>query len=174
MGKASKRGVVRLIGGASASGKSTVAKMMARELGIPLIELDPIFDAVTGGRSATAVASTEGICEALLSGLVRAGANCVVEGGWIQPEIADKYRGAGLQAVFCGYPNAIAEDRLESMRGGRHWMTKIDDRNEAIGLVQKQIEDSRSYKTRAERFSFDFIDFGDIAAGIAAIRSKFL
>jgi predicted kinase len=173
MSEASKRGVVRLIGGASAAGKSTVAKVIARELGVPLIELDLIFDAISNCEAATAATSTQGICETLLSGLVSAGANCVVEGGWIQPEIAEKYRGAGLQAVFCGYPNATAEDRLKAMQGGHHWMTKIDPKD-AIRLLEKQIKDSNSYRVRAEKLSFDFIDFGDISAGTAAMRSKFL
>jgi shikimate kinase len=167
-------GIVRLIGGASASGKSTTAKEIARTLGVPLIELDPIYNAVEKGGSSGAVQTTNDICETLLAGLLSASADCVLEGGWISPEIAQKHCGDGMIAVFTGYPGADASERLEVMRqSSKHWISRLDD-SEAIEKIEQQIVGSRWYRDEAAKRGFTFIDFSSFEEGASALKATLL
>lgn len=167
---------VFFIGGASGSGKSTVARAIASRLCVPLLQLDDLHDLLKpppGSDCDAHVKTTEAVAPFLIEQLLKAGANALVEGGWIQPEGAKDLRAKWprrFTAVYCGYPGVTAHERFTRMcqvNSTHHLLSG----NNVIDALNQQICDSKSYQTRCNNLNFRFVDFSDLAAGRAALNT---
>ncbi len=110
---------------------------------------------------------------ALLLSLLEQKFFCVVEGGWIQPEmIADLEGTHRIFSIFCGYPHANAEERHDVMKKHARrgdWLIRRP-KNEAINWIEQQIIESESYRERCEERGLSFVDFSDFPTGFKEIE----
>lgn len=168
---------VYFIGGASASGKSTVAKKLASSK-YQSLELDDFQNILSNVilDCNERKSATEAVAETAVRQLLASHSSCLVNGSWISAEIAYKLQqefGNLFQPIFCGFPNAIASERLKAIKEtGTHWLTKESD---AFGMswLQGQIDASISYQKECKKYNLEFIDFSDFSTGEAALLSNF-
>lgn len=173
-------GKVYFVGGASASGKSVATRQMAIESGLPRIELDGLYNALEQDcdektRQRVMKTSTRVYIQQLLD----AGASMIVEGGWMWPDVAAELvqqSNGRLSAVFCGYPNATAADKLKAIRNygqaPKHWLAR-KDKDWALSWIEKQISGSREYEDAAAKVNLHFFDFSDVSSGNAQLLNHF-
>ena len=168
------------IGGSSASGKSTVANEIAKTWGLPVIRIDNYRDIIDEINlpNDTATAVTKALSLQVVTHLVCSGAQCVVEGAWITPAQASKFRQSGFfHPVFCGYPNADPARRYDIIlsRGGskeRHWLC-ARSRNEAIAFLRKKIASSVAEQVECNQFDIKFVDCTDFGEGASEVLKLF-
>ena len=82
---------------------------------------------------------------------------------------------SAFRAVFCGYPESSASDRLElykSHDGKKHWLTTKPEA-EALDMISVQIDGSKNYRNTAEEAGFRFINFSDVSAGNQALLADY-
>jgi len=168
--------MVYYIGGASASGKSTVAKRLSENAGFGLIELDELFNAVkaTVDSKETAISVMNNVANVLVRQLLAANICCVVEGSWLLPEAADGITATypRFRAVYCAYPHSSARARLELLRSDdKHWLTREDEET-ALAFLQEQI--SLWYETECNRLNLAFFDFSEIDKGAQMLKEDFV
>jgi shikimate kinase len=167
--------MVYYIGGASASGKSTVAKRLSENAGLALIELDELFNAVEASVDSknTAISVMNNVADVLVRQLLAANISCIVEGGWLLPEaangIAVKY--PHFRAVYCAYQYSLAAARLELLRrDGKHWLAHEEEET-ALAFLCKEI--SPWYATECKRLNLAFFDFSEIDKGVQMLEEDF-
>ena len=171
-------GRLYFIGGASAAGKSTVARALATRTGRNSIELDAYYDLLeplTRNSRALEQATTQVSLEAVRQ-MLKLGAKGIVEGGWIAPARAWQLHNesAGhFYPVYCGYPQAKAKPRLALIRAQpQHWLADKTD-SEALEFLRQQIKDSRWYQQECAKYGLPFFDFSEVASGAAALERDY-
>lgn len=162
---------IYFVGEPSASGKSTVTTEIAREHDVPRIELDDLYNCLDFIQDKKLRVETMNTAtESFLRMLVVAGADMIVEGGWLWPTTAARLvnqSGGKFCAVFCGYPNASTQSRLELLHthsGKKHWIT-CKPEAEALSWIAEQISASTNYKQAAEAVQLAFFDLTDPKEG---------
>jgi shikimate kinase len=165
-GKVILQNKIIFIGGASASGKTTVAKQLAEKLERPLISLDDFYNAtgeIEDGNLRKRI--TRKFSEALIEQLAVAGTACVVEGGWISVEVASSFCGDIVDAGFCGYFASDLSMRLDNIcNTGKHWLAN-KSKDEALNFLQNQVSGSEHYQSECEKYSLSFFDFSSPEEG---------
>ncbi len=165
---------IYFIGGASASGKSTVARLLAAQEERSIVELDNFYDIL---ESATQDESflektTQKIALELVSQLLAANAFCIVEGGWIPPFEAKKLKDSSqdrFYPVYCGYLNGKAKDRLRKIRDGKsHWLTEKPPKV-ARAYLRDQLKRSHWYQKQCKKYDLPFFDFSNFGDGVTAL-----
>jgi shikimate kinase len=167
--------MVYYIGGASGSGKSTVAKRLSKNSGLGLIELDAIFNAVEASVESkeTAPKVMNNVAGSLIKQLLAARISCIVEGGWLRPEAAKQISldCPHFHAVYCAYPNTPPEVRLELLRtDGTHW---IAQKNHEDALAALRDQNSQWYEEECKRLKLTFFDFSEIDSGAKMLEDDF-
>lgn len=169
------------IGGASASGKSTVAKEVSQEHGLPMTKLDDINNLLqkAGVEESERWKASREVSFKFVSVLIKSiksGTQCLVEGVYILPdEAAELMKGGNFYPVYCGYPDAVAQDRFEQIKenstGNReHWLLfKSDD--EALAFLQREIENSIKYRDECKRWQIEFFDFTIFEDGASQLKT---
>lgn len=172
------KNAIYFIGGASASGKSTVASRMAERDALPVIELDRFYDLLSRHlRDREVLASvTERMAREVATQLLRCNALGLLEGGWIYPararKLQDEFDGR-FCPVYCGYPRADAKERLTLIKhGDRHWLTE-ESKKTAVAYLQEQIEESRWYQKECQKYALPFFDFSSIEEGAQALERHY-
>jgi 2-phosphoglycerate kinase len=166
------------IGGASASGKSTAARALSEDIRLPVMYLDNCSDALAeiGLSESTHYQAMAEFSSFFVSRLMETNARNIVEGCWIDPDRASALMETGtFFPVYCGYPTADPEARLEimsSVKDNFHWLT-TKPRDEAIDFLEKQTIYSKWYQEECEKYGITFIDFSDFESGTARLRAHF-
>jgi len=165
-----KSGII-FIGGASGSGKTSAANDLGKKKTLPVLSLDSIYNMFKDViPKDVRVEKTESVCLDLIEQLLRFDAKGIVEGGWLQPEGAERLRSKYCQtffATFCGYPEVDPEQRYTHMNGGQsdcHHLVQ-GSKDEAINKLRDQITASLSYRERCKQKNFIFCDFGEWSKG---------
>ncbi|MFO1423224.1 MAG: hypothetical protein U1F70_06160 [Candidatus Competibacteraceae bacterium] len=169
---------IYFIGGASASGKSTVAKELSNLYSLPVVELDRFYDVlmpIVHDRELL-VSITDQVVLEVARQLLELKADCIIEGGWIQPKQAsrlkDKSKGR-FWPVYCGYPRADIESRYSAIKkSGSHWLTS-ESKKEARSFLIKQVEGSEYYRKKCEKLGIDFFDFTEFLEGSKTLHAHF-
>lgn len=169
---------VYFIGGASASGKSWVAQSLAQKHCLPLIHLDEFHNAL---RSVPASGSdleeaTKAVCLVATKQLLMLGRLCIVEGGWIDPDVAASLFGSGevvRSAVYCGYGDNALEQKYDSIvQGGAHWLAKRP-RGDALEFLKDQVRGSEWYRDGCTNHGISYIDFTEFDDGTRSLECHF-
>ncbi|HRC71365.1 MAG TPA: hypothetical protein PK880_02400 [Candidatus Competibacter sp.] len=175
---ATSRGSIYFIGGASASGKSTAARMLAARDGRAVVELDNFYDIlgkVVDDQGALEKV-TQKIALEVVARLLSADAFCIVEGGWIDPSKARKLKEASdgrFYPVYCGYPRLKVEARFKMIRKKKvHWLAEKSAKA-AHSFLQEQIKLSRWYRKECKRYDLPFFDFSTVEDGVAALSVNY-
>lgn len=169
---------IYFIGGASASGKSTVARLLAAEDGRSVVALDNYYDILESAfhDHDLLVKISERIALEVVTQLLATNAFCIVEGGWIAPQQARKLRerSAGrFYPVYCGYPETKASTRLAVIKNDQnHWLAEKSEKA-AHAFLKTQIQQSHWYRTQCQKYELPFFDFSSLEAGVAALRSNY-
>ena len=169
---------VYFIGGASASGKSTCAHLLAEEFGVHTIALDNIFDVLKQavGDEDTGVKITNDVAPFCVKKFIQSGVTGIVEGGWIAPKQASKIAaqyGSRFQPVYCGYANADIQARLAMiLESGDHWLAEMDQQ-EALDWLEDQIKASQWYASKCKKYNLPFFDFSDFTKGYRQLRKHY-
>ena len=174
--------MIYLIGGCSRSGKTTLARRMLRERGVPCFSSDHL--ARTFGRLGLAGVSvdeddraTAKKLELVLLNLVAAigydSEDYLLEGVHLGPaQIRHAIDGYELPFSACllGYPDADPEEKLaalEAARSGQGDWLKGFDRATQLRFLEAQREISREQRSAAERLDLPFFDgSADIAQAV--------
>lgn len=170
--------MVLFIGGASRSGKTTVAKKLSGVLNLPLVNLDSMDRDLfkTGGQiKFFRDRRTKTACARMVSELIKVNADCIVEGGWMDPEIAAKlYKSGAFHPAYCGYAGADPKDRLALYKANTsdNWFDKLPD-GRALKWIKQQISGSRWYEKECARLNIPYFDFTDISAGSTGLVGHF-
>ena len=169
---------IYFIGGASASGKSTIAKELSSLYSFPVVELDRFHDIlmpIVHDREQL-VSATSKIAFEVVRQFVELNGNCIIEGGWIQPSKASKLKEGSrnyFYPVYCGYPKADVESRYSALKkSGSHWLNSKPGK-EARAFLRTQINESESYRQECERLRIEFFDFTVFSEGSEALRAHF-
>ena len=169
---------IYFIGGASASGKSTIAKELSSLYSFPVVELDRFHDIlmpIVHDREQL-VRTTGKITLEVVRQLLELNVSCIVEGGWIQPRKASKLKEKSkgyFYPVYCGYPRADVESRYSVIqKDGLHWLNSKPGKK-AQSFLRTQIDESESYRQECERLQIEFFDFTVFSEGSEALRSHF-
>ncbi|MBO6782709.1 MAG: AAA family ATPase [Alphaproteobacteria bacterium] len=171
---------VLFIGGASGSGKTTAAAVLAQELGLHCVHLDefhyPLHHANRAGAIGRdlSVDLTRAICHRVVEQLLANGAACVVEGGWLTVrQAADLMSDSRFSPLFCAFPEADPGERWRQMREGpgAHWLKTYNDAR-AIAWLERQVAESRDYRTECCANDVAFVDCSDLTTATASILSK--
>jgi predicted kinase len=165
---------VIFIGGASAAGKTTLARQLGSLLQLPVLGLDRLFGAL--GPAFAEVeeqrAATRRIARALVQELLLSGARCIVEGGWLRPPDAAALRSDnGLEVLYCGFPETTAAERLRAIRtaeGEPHWLALQSDA-EALAWLEGQIEGSRRQRDQCAVLGLSYFDCSRFEKSAAAL-----
>lgn len=169
---------IYFIGGASASGKSTCAHLLAEEFDVNTIELDDIFDVIKQavGDEDTGVNITNKVAPYCVKQFIKSGVTGILEGGWLNPKQASKIAaqyGSKFQPVYCGYTNADIPARLAMIfERGDHWLAEMDHQ-EALDWLKDQIEASRWYASGCKKYNLPFFDFSDFTKGCRQLRKHY-
>ena len=124
-----------VVSGPPASGKSTLAPVVARELGLPLVAKDTIKDALMSVLPVPDVAASRqlgrGAVAAMLAVAAESPTGAVIESNFYRSVARQNLRelpGAVVE-VFCRCPKAVALERYQRRAGSRHAGHFDGDRN---------------------------------------------
>ncbi len=167
------------IGGASAAGKSTAAEMLSTQTGRPVFDLDKILHQVEKHADTSEEQGdfTRILARTFIEEMLTTKTRCIVEGVWIQPaisaELLDQY-GRNYFPIYCGYPNANAEERLQTIAdNGTHWLA-MRPKPEATAFIQDKIEkQSTQIRAEANKYGLNFIDFSTQSQGCEDLLQLF-
>ena len=165
---------IYFIGGASASGKSTAARMLAARDGRAVVELDNFYDIL--GKFVDDQGALEKVTEKIalevMARLLAADAFCIVKGGWIDPAKAKKLKetSAGrFYPVYCGYPRLQVEARFKMIRKAKaHWLAEKSAKA-AHAFLREQLKLSKWYRKECQKYDLPFFDFSTVEDGAAAL-----
>jgi shikimate kinase len=169
---------IYFIGGASASGKSRVARSLAVQDGRSVVELDHYYDILEPAihDHDVLVKTTGRIALEAVTQLLAADAFCIVEGGWIAPAQARKLKewSAGrFYPVYCGYPKAKAEDRLAVIKKAQsHWLVEKSEKTARV-FLETQIKQSHWYRKQCQKYDLPFFDFSSLEHGAASLSAHY-
>lgn len=169
---------IYFIGGASASGKSTIAKGLSVLYALPVVELDRFYDILMQAicDREELVVATKKVALEVVKQFLGAKAGCIIEGGWIQPEQANKLKKEAkgrFYPVYCGYPKANIESRyLAIKKSGSHWLSSQSE-PEARSFLITQIKESEYYRQECEKLRIEFFDFTEFSEGSRVLRAHF-
>lgn len=169
---------IYFIGGASASGKSVVARALAAEAQWPIVELDEFYDILDSAFEdhTNLEKATDKIALQVVVQLLAVNAACLVEGGWIDPAPAKKLKDRSqgqFYPVYCGYPNGTVEQRLTMIKREKaHWLAERSKKT-ARAYLESQIKHSRWYQRQCDQYGLPFFDFSDISVGVAALSANY-
>lgn len=151
------------IGGASAAGKTTLARHLGHLLQLPVLSLDRLYGAI-GPAFADGEehrAATRRICRALLRELLASSARCIVEGGWLRPPDAATLRSDdGLEVLYCGLAETTAAERLRVIRSAKdepHWLAAQSE-VEALAWLEEQIMSSHRVRDQCAVLGLTYLD----------------
>lgn len=115
-----------VVSGPPASGKSTLAPVLARELALPLLAKDTIKDALMSVLPVADVEASRQIGRGAVAAMVAVAAEspigAVIESNFYRSAAAEALRllpGAVVE-VFCRCEQAVADERYRSRAGTRH------------------------------------------------------
>jgi hypothetical protein len=124
-----------VVSGPPASGKSTLAPVLARELGLPLVAKDTIKDALMSMLPVPDVEASRqlgrGAVAAMLAVAAESPIGAVIESNFYRSVAAPsigRLPGAVVE-VFCRCPKAVAIERYRRRAASRHAGHFDDDRN---------------------------------------------
>ncbi len=168
------------IGGAGASGKTVAAKQLARESGLPLVELDrcvlPLLRKHDKNTSDEDKMIVFDIIWETVQGFLKLDACFLAECGWMEPDKAAVLRARSngrFYPVFCGYTDSTIEKRYEKIQADdRHWLTIYDD-TFAREFLKRQTVESKQRKALCERKKIPYFDFTDFDNGHALLSNDF-
>ena len=115
-----------VVSGPPASGKSTLAPVLARQLGLPLIAKDTIKDALMAVLPVPDVAASREIGRAAVTAMLAVAAEspvgAVIESNFRRSVAADDLRRipGPVVEVFCRCDRDVARNRYERRAGTRH------------------------------------------------------
>lgn len=115
-----------VVSGPPASGKSTVAPALARELGLPLVAKDTIKDALMSLLPVPNVEASRQIGRGAVAAMLAVAADspigAVIESNFYRSVAVDELRRlpGRVVEVFCRCDQAVAKDRYASRVGTRH------------------------------------------------------
>jgi hypothetical protein len=161
---------IYFIGGASASGKSEVTKYIKENFeNIKTEELDDIYNSFDYNIvESEKVILTQELAYRKIGELYNLGFSGIVEGGWISPSKANELKntfGNRFYPVYCGYPNANVEDRIEEIiQSKEHWL-KSKTPDYRFEWVTKQKIESEDYQYHCNQYKIPFFDFSDFKIG---------
>jgi predicted kinase len=125
-GELSARPVFVVVSGPPASGKSTLAPVLARELGLPLIAKDTIKDALMSVLPVPDVDTSRQVGRGAVSAMLAVAADspigAVIESNFYRSVAVDSLRrlpGSVIE-VFCRCDQAVARARYQYRAGTRH------------------------------------------------------
>jgi 2-phosphoglycerate kinase len=155
-----------LIGGASRSGKTTTAKKMMKEAGIPYFSLDYLMMGIANGVPELGVQPTEGdfltgqrlwkIVEPLMTAMVENGIDYTVEGVQLLPAFVAQFQhkfAGDVRCCFIGQAEldvtAVVEMKLHSSATENDGFKDLNP-NEALAEMKRIQADSARYKEECE------------------------
>lgn len=169
--------MIHLVGGASRSGKSTLAITVLRECGVPFFSIDCIREGLKRGGGGLLAAAIEeddlraseqmtGFLEAMVDNVAFAFDDYLLEGVNLQPALMaalmreDRFR-TSLRCCVLGYPETTVDAMQEATAGGRaqvnDWLrTKPTDYRRAF--FEGQIAASRRHREDCETYGVPFVD----------------
>lgn len=169
---------IYFIGGASGAGKTRGAQQLAQISSLPAIEIDALQRLLIPAIPDTDLRSpvVRALTRVLLEQLIQVRATCIVDGAWLEPEMADRLKQDSndyFHPVFCGYSSENLEARYQSVRhANEHWLAYMPD-DWARAFVQKQVSDSSVVAQKCRELNIDYVDFTDFASGSSQLLENF-
>lgn len=169
---------IYFVGGASASGKTTITKKLSAKYLHPVVELDKFHMAITPAifERDPLVEATRNIAIEVIRQLLSSNASCIVEGAWINPEQAKELRDHSegrFHPVYCGYPEAAMDERFQAIKiSGTHWLA-MQPEDEARAFLIKEIVESKWYMEECQKHQIPFFDFSDFETGNEALAENY-
>lgn len=115
-----------VVSGPPASGKSTLAPGLARELGLPLVAKDTIKDALMSVLPVPDVEASRRVGRGAVAAMLAVAADspigAVIESNFYRSVAVEALRSlpGALVEVFCRCDQAVAYDRYQRRAGSRH------------------------------------------------------
>ncbi|MDO8863673.1 AAA family ATPase [Haliea sp. E1-2-M8] len=166
---------VFFIGGASASGKTTVALKLATTNSLSLIHLDAFYNTLRPAFKSDSdlEVATKSICQVAATHILAIGRKCILDGGWIDPEVAVALFGPSA-AIYCGYEDKDLGKRYDRILSkNEHWL-KDESKENALSFLQKQADGSEWYKSECKECNLPYVDFTNFPNHIPSeISSRF-
>lgn len=169
---------IYFVGGASASGKTVSTQALAQEFSVNTVTLDDFYDIIRKSFNDEPLVqkTTKNVTTSCVNKFLSIGATGIIEGGWIAPSQAAKIcksYGNRFCPVYCGYPQADIDTRLEMIvRDGKHWLAGRSQK-EARKWLKEQIEGSLWYASECLKYSIPFFDFSDVKKGQQQLQAHY-
>ena len=173
--------MIYLIGGASRSGKSIVARELLKRNGIPYFSMDVLMMGLHVGYPQLGIGPDVSdpvvtrrlwpIVHGLALNLLETEAAYAIEGVYLSPQhiaTLEKSHPAQVRGVFIGYSTISPTTKLLHIRAASHlpndWLSAQPDA-EILALVQRNIRRSRTARTACARLGIKYVDTSRDFAG---------
>lgn len=173
-----------ILGGASRSGKTLLARRAVAEKQIPYFPLDALFGALANGAPELGVTYDQAFIERaekmwpvskhLFNFFFEEEKDYLLEGDCILPSQIKELQDAGrpIKACFLGYTQLNADEKLALVRrhhqGEIDWTKEIPD-DQMLGMVNEMIEFSHYLKEECAKHG---IPFFDVSPDFAAVQDE--
>jgi hypothetical protein len=173
--------MIYIIGGASRSGKTLLARRVVAEKRIPYFPLDALFGALANGAPQLGVAYENSLMERpvkmwpitkpLLEFFFAEEKDFLIEGDSILPSQIQELLVANkpVKACFIGYTKLDANEKLETVRryhqGEIDWTKGISD-TEMLPMVDEMIEFSKYLEQECDRLGIKYFDVSQDFEGV--------
>lgn len=177
-----------LIGGATRSGKTTLAREMLARRGVPWFSLDMLRTGLRHGAPGLGLDLSQGdldaadrlwpVVQPLLDSILFFDVPYLVEGSCLRPSHLARFQArrseADIRILFLGYPGTAPDrklSQLEAHGGVNDWLA-ARPRAARAGQVARGLADSRALARECARAGLPFLDTGeDFAAAISGAVS---
>lgn len=162
-----------LLGGASRSGKTLLARRAVAERLIPYFPLDALFGGLVNGAPEFGITYEDSlldrptkmwsITKPLLDFFFEEEKDFLIEGDTILPSQIYELILAGkpIKCCFVGYTELSAEEKFSLVRkhhqGEIDWTKEISD-EQMIGMIEEMIRFSGYLKEECKKYGFDYFD----------------
>jgi 2-phosphoglycerate kinase len=162
-----------ILGGASRSGKTLLARRAVSEKQIPYFPLDVLFGSLVYGAPELGIKYEDSfidrsnklwpVTKNVIKMFLDEESNYLIEGDSILPEQVNELRAQGklVRACFIGYPELSVEEKLSLVRqhhqGEVDWTKEISD-EDLFPMIESMIDFSKLLKEECTKYGIKYFD----------------